>query len=203
MNYIHKITMDYKGAEKYILKRLEHELPENLYYHNFSHTLDVLESTVRYSIMEKIDEEGLILLKTAALYHDSGFLMKYSNNEDASVFIVQDALPRYNYDQEQVEIVKRMIFCTEIPQKPKTILEKILCDADLDYLGRNDFYMTGICLLREWNENGINTSLREWYIQELYFLQQHEYFTRSAYNLRNELKLTHLQQIRDLLGENI
>ncbi|MFH0866618.1 MAG: HD domain-containing protein [Bacteroidota bacterium] len=197
------MTMDYKGAEEYILQRLESELPENLYYHNFRHTLDVLESAVNYSKMEKIDEYGLILLKTAALYHDCGFLNKYSHNEDESVIIVHDTLPKYNYNHNQVESVKRMILCTEIPQKPKTILEKILCDADLDYLGRNDFFMTGICLLREWNENGINTSLREWYIQELYFLQQHEYFTLSACKLRNELKLTHLQQIRDLLGENL
>lgn len=194
--------MDYKGAEKYILKRLEHELPENLYYHNFKHTLNVLEAAELYGNLEKVNKEELIILKTAALYHDSGFLKKYSNNEDASLFIVQDALPRYKYNHEQVEIIKRMILCTEIPQKPKTILEKILCDADLDYLGRNDFYMTGICLLREWNENGINTSLREWYIQELFFLQQHEYFTLSAYKLRNKLKLTHLKQIKDLLGEN-
>lgn len=196
------ITMDYKGAEEYILQRLETELPENLYYHNLRHTLDVLGSAVLYSTMEKINEEELVLLKTAALYHDSGFLTKYSHNEDESVLIVQNVLPRFNYSQVQVETVKRMILCTEIPQKPKTILEKILCDADLDYLGRSDFYMTGICLLREWNENGINTSLREWYIQELYFLQQHEYYTLSAYKLRNDLKLTHLQQIKDLLGDN-
>jgi uncharacterized protein len=193
---------DYKGAEIYILQKLEHELPDTLYYHNYCHTLDVLAAAERYAEMEKVDAQGLILLKTAALFHDSGFLYKYSHNEDDSVKIVQDILPGYKYNQAQIDIVKRMILCTEIPQKPKTILEKILCDADLDYLGRNDFYMTGIRLLREWNENGIRTTLKEWYIQELYFLQQHEYFTHSAFNLRNEQKLLHLMQVKDLLGEN-
>lgn len=195
--------MDYKGAEKYILKKLEKELPKNLYYHNYHHTLDVLEAAGIYGGMEKINEEEMILLKTAALYHDSGFLDKYSQNEEASVRIVEEVLPKYRYSPGQLETVKNMILCTEIPQKPRTILEKILCDADLDYLGRNDFYMTGICLLREWNENGLATTLREWYIRELYFLQQHEYFTRSAFKLRNGLKLLHLKQIKDLLGENL
>jgi predicted metal-dependent HD superfamily phosphohydrolase len=194
--------MDYTGAKKYILQRLEFELPDNLYYHNLQHTLDVLRSAKMYADMEMIDGEGMILLKTAALYHDSGFLTKYSNNEEASVVIIQDVLPKFNYKQGQIDIVKRLILCTEIPQRPKTILEKILCDADLDYLGRNDFYMTGIQLLREWNENGVTTTLKEWYIQELYFLQQHEYYTHSAIRLRNELKLVHLKQIKELLDEN-
>jgi predicted metal-dependent HD superfamily phosphohydrolase len=194
---------DFNGAEKYILQKLEHELPQSLYYHNLSHTLDVLEAAEHYGEREKINSEGLMLLRTAAIYHDSGFLHKYSHNEDASVKIIQEILPKYKYNHSQIDIIKRMILCTEIPQKPKTILEKILCDADLDYLGRNDFYMTGIKLLREWNENGFRTSLKEWYIQELYFLQQHEYFTTSAYKRRNEKKMWHLKQIKELLGENV
>jgi predicted metal-dependent HD superfamily phosphohydrolase len=193
--------MDYNSAEKYILQRLEHELPANLYYHNFLHTLDVHNAAEYYGKHEKVDDEEMALLKTAALYHDSGFLTKYSHNEDASVIIVNESLPRFGYSNSQIEIVKQMILSTEIPHKPRTLLEKIICDADLDYLGRSDFYMTGIKLLREWNENGIITSLKEWYIQELYFLQQHEYFTRSAIERRNEMKLMHLKQVKELLGE--
>lgn len=195
--------MDYKGAEKYILHSLEHDLPANLYYHNFRHTLDVHSAAQYYGKLEKVNAEGMELLKTAALYHDSGFLKKYSHNEDASISIVSESLPRFGYSPEQIEVVKRMILTTEIPQKPKTLLEKILCDADLDYLGRSDFYMTGIKLLREWNENGIITSLKEWYVQEMYFLQQHMYFTPSAFKLRNAQKLIHLSQVKELLGEEV
>lgn len=193
--------MDYKGAEKYILKRLKNELQQNLYYHNVGHTLDVLEAAARYGTLEKIGEEEMVLLKTAALYHDSGFLVRYSQNEETSVRIVAEMLPGFGYSPGQIAIVKNMILCTEIPQKPTTILDKIICDADLDYLGRADFYMTGICLLREWNEHGVITTLKEWYHQELYFLQQHEYFTSSACKLRNNMKMLHLRQIKELLGE--
>jgi uncharacterized protein len=195
--------MDYKGAEKYIIDKLRDELPDNLYYHGLEHTLDVLKSAENYAAMEHLCKEDLILLKTAALYHDSGFLVKYSSNEVDSVDIICSVLPRYDYSIKQIDRIGRMILSTEIPQKPKNLLEKILCDADLDYLGRDDFYMIAIRLFREWNANGITTSLKEWYMQELYFLQQHEYFTKSAILLRNEKKKIYIAQVKELVGNNI
>lgn len=193
--------MDYKGAEEYIIKKLRNDLPANLYYHNVEHTIDVVKAAEKYSRLEKIKESEIILLKTAAVYHDSGFLIRYHKNEISSVHIIEEILPDFGYSPVQIEIISSMIMCTELPSKPKNILEKIICDADLDYIGTNDFYLKGICLFHEWNENGMITSLKEWYYQELYFLQQHEYFTKSALSLRQKLKLKHLAQIKELLGE--
>jgi predicted metal-dependent HD superfamily phosphohydrolase len=153
--------------------------------------------------MEKVNSADLLLLKTAALFHDSGFLIKYFNNEVASVQIVCDVLPGFGYTLKQIEKISRIILSTEFPHKPKTQLDRLLCDADLDYLGRDDFFMISIRLLREWNEHGIITSLRDWYIQEVYFLEQHEYFTESAMKQRSVKKRIHLRQIRELLGNNI
>ncbi|MFA5781062.1 MAG: HD domain-containing protein [Bacteroidales bacterium] len=195
--------MDNKGAEKYIIRKLEKELPEKLYYHSIKHTLDVTIAAVQYGIMENLTEEELILVKIAALYHDSGFLIRYLNNEETSAQIVQDTLPAFGFTQNQIGQITKMILSTEIHQKPKTLLEKILCDADLDYLGRDDFFMNGICLQCEWNEHDNPISLKEWYIHELYFLQQHEYYTKSAMQLRQKKKLFHLKQIRELLGESV
>jgi len=195
--------MDYKSAEKYIIDRLGKELPESLYYHGIDHTLDVLDAAVKYALMEGVRNDEFILLKTAALFHDSGFLIRYSCNEVASVKIITKDLPRFGYTLKQIDRIGKMIMSTEIPQKPKNLLEKILCDADLDYLGRDDFYMVGIKLMREWNENGIPTTIKEWYIQELYFLQQHEYYTKSAIMLRNEKKAEYIAEIKELLGDNV
>jgi uncharacterized protein len=196
--------MDYKSAEKYIISKLKKELPDNLYYHSIDHTLDVLKAVELYCSMEKIrKEEDLIILKTAALFHDTGYLVKYCNNEVASVQIVCESLPEFGYSLKHIERISKIILSTEIPRKPKNIFEKILCDADLDYLGRDDFYMIGIRLLREWNENEIPTSLREWYIQEVYFLEQQEYFTKSAIKLRLPKMKEHLSELRELIGNNI
>ncbi len=193
--------MDYKGAEEYILKKLRDDLPANLYYHNVNHTIDVVTAVEKYAKFEKIKEKDLILLKTAAVYHDSGFLIRYNKNEISSVQIIEEVLPDFGFSPVEIDIIARMIMCTELPSKPKNILEKIICDADLDYIGTSEFYIKGIRLLREWNENGMITTLKEWYYQELYFLQQHEYFTKSAICLRQDTKLQHLAQIKELLGE--
>jgi len=195
--------MDYKAAEHYIIDKLSKELPCTLYYHGIEHTLDVLSAAENYAVMEHLNKEDLILLRTAALYHDSGFLVKYSSNEVASVEIISNVLPGFGYSDQQIDRISKMILTTELPQKPRNLPQKILCDADMDYLGRDDFYMIGIRLYREWNENGIPTTLREWYIQELYFLQQHEYFTWSAFNLRNEKKMKYIADIKALLGKRI
>jgi predicted metal-dependent HD superfamily phosphohydrolase len=194
--------MDFEGAQNYIIQRLEKELPNDLFYHGIEHTFDVLKAAELYASMENVKADDLILLRTAALFHDCGFIVQYYNNENISVEILRKELPKFEYSEEQIERVSRMIMSTKIPQKPKNLLEKILCDADLDYLGRYDFFMKSIKLLHEWNNHGINTSLKEWYCKELTFLQKHKYFTKSAISLRQEKKLQYLSQIKELLNDN-
>ena len=194
------LCMDYNNVKKYIIKKLEDELPDNLYYHRIEHTIDVLNSVEKYALMENINEENTILLKTAALFHDSGFIKRYFDNEKISINILNKVLPNYNYSEEQIDKIRNMILSTKIPQNPKSILDEILCDSDLDYLGRDDFFMTSAKLLYEWNHHGIITSLRKWYTQETCFMQKHTYFTKSAIKLRQEKKAQHLSQIIDLLN---
>jgi len=149
--------------------------------------------------MENVNGRELILLKTAALYHDSGLLIKYKGHEDISVLIAKEILPNYGYNEIDIEIIYGMIMSTKIPQTPLTHLDQILSDADLDYMGRDDFFMNAMKLKHEWMDNGIITSLREWYIIQKDFLQKHNYFTVAAKKLRQEKKMIHLSQIKELL----
>src|SRR5688572_26750494 len=122
-----------------ILSRLENELDPRLGYHNITHTLDVLEQAEILAKQEKVtDKHDLLLLKTAAIFHDSGFLSVYKNHEEKSCEIACEAL-RNIFNEEDIKKVCGMIMATNIPQSPKTLLEQIICDADLDYLVRNDF----------------------------------------------------------------
>ena len=191
--------MDFFGAKDYIVGRFERELSPNLFYHGIHHTFDVLNAVNIYGDLEKINEKELVLLKTAALFHDSGFLIKYECNEGNAVDIVKEILPRFGYSKKQIVLVSEMIISTIIPQNPKNLLEQILCDADLDYLGRDDFFMLGISLHREWLEQGLVVSLKEWYEMQKKFLMRHNYFTKSAINLRQEKKMHHFHQIMELL----
>ncbi len=191
--------MNYEGAKDYILKKLERELDPRLTYHSIDHTLDVLESAIRLAEMEKISEEDKIILKTACVFHDSGMLVTYRGHEEASIEICRQTLPRFGYDNEATDRICSMIGTTKLPQQADDPLDKILCDADLDYLGRNDFFMIAHRLKYEWEAlDIITTTLKEWYKIQKDFLTTHKYFTASAIKLRQDLKEENLKQVEFL-----
>jgi uncharacterized protein len=192
--------MNLQAAKEFILNKLKTELKQDLYYHCLNHTLDVYESAKKLAALENISDTDLVLLETAALFHDTGFLAGYADHEEQSVKVTKKILPGFGYSESDIEVICRMILSTRLPQQPVTLLEKILCDADLDYLGRDDFFMIANKLLCEWNENGIPITLKKWYNVQVNFLMNNHYFTKSAISLRKEKKRENLSQILELLG---
>ena len=192
--------MDFSGARDFIIKKLVEELDSNLTYHNINHTLDVFQAAGNYAELEKISNHDRSLLETAALFHDSGMLITYNGHEDASIDIAKKYLPDFGYDKDEIDIVSDMIITTKLPQSAKTSLEKIICDADLDYLGREDFFMIAHQLKYEWNILEIRrTTLREWYEVQIQFLENHRFFTKSARQLRDKKKAINLEQVKELV----
>lgn len=188
--------MNYEAVKKFILTKLERELDPRLTYHSINHTMDVLEAAIRLAEMEHLPEKELLLLKTACIFHDSGMLVTYRGHEEASVEICREILPAFEYNDEDTAIVCRMIQTTILPQCASDHLDKILCDADLDYLGRPDFFMIAHRLKYEWDILNIHpTTLQEWYKIQRDFLSTHRYFTVSAISLRQSYKLENLKQI--------
>ena len=192
-------SIHYIKAEKYIVNRLKKELPSNLYYHSLRHTLDVCAAVERLALMEGIEGDDIFLLKTAALYHDAGFVHQYSNNEDLGAGLAQEVLPRFGYTQEQIEKIGRLIRATKVPQKPKTHLQQIICDADLDYLGGDEFHMIADNLKRELMEREIIGTDKQWDQLQVKFLESHTYFTKTAIRLRRENKLARLEEVKERL----
>ncbi|MFB6305607.1 MAG: HD domain-containing protein, partial [Flavobacteriales bacterium] len=191
--------INYRKAERYLLNLLEENLPDNLYYHDISHTKDVVRAVERLAFMEGVEGEDLFLLQTAALYHDAGFVEQYDNNEDIGVRMAKEILPQYGYTPDQIETVARLIKVTEVPHDPQDHLEEIICDADLDYLGREDFHEIADQLKTELMERGKIQSDRQWDEMQVKFLKMHKYFTKSAKNLRLEGKKKHLKEIEERL----
>ena len=188
--------MNYENAKKFILNKLERELDPKLTYHSIAHTLDVLESAVRLAELEKLSTADIMLLKTASLFHDAGMLVTYRGHEEASIEICRQTLPAFDYSETDTETVCRMIQTTKLPQCASESLDKILCDADLDYLGRPDFFMIAHRLKYEWDVLNIHpTTLQEWYQIQRDFLSNHKYFTISAIKLRQSFKMENLKQI--------
>ena len=172
------------------------ELPAYLTYHDYYHTIDVLEMSTQIAKEEGINEEPeLIILKTAALYHDSGFLTTYNMHEAESCTIARSILPSFSYAEDQIEKICSLIQATIIPQAPNTHLEKILADADLDYLGRDDFYTIAESLFKELRHKGIVFNELEWDQIQVKFLKQHHYFTPTSIEKRKSSKEKHLNEL--------
>jgi class 3 adenylate cyclase/predicted metal-dependent HD superfamily phosphohydrolase len=192
-------SINYYKAERHIMKVLEDGLDTNLHYHCIGHTLDVVRAAESIAIQEGVTDESLYLLKSAATYHDAGFVEKYDKNEPIGARMAVEILPSYGYTKEQIETVRQLIFVTEIPHKPKNNLEEIICDADLDYLGRNDFHEIADRLRLELREHGKINSDRQWDELQVNFLTQHKYFTETAKRLRDEKKEMNLEEVKERL----
>jgi predicted metal-dependent HD superfamily phosphohydrolase len=188
-------TPDFEGAERFIQEKLRNELPSKLYYHNTEHIDDVLQSALVIAAHEQLTEEEIKLLRIAALFHDSGMTISHKQHEEKGCELARQILPSYGFRDDQLDIISGMIMATKIPQSPKTQLERILCDADLDYLGRDDFYTIGEKLHEELRDSGTIETVREWNLIQKTFLENHRYHTEYSRKHREAMKQQHLQEI--------
>jgi len=184
-----------------VLNMLERDLPDNLYYHNVKHTIDVLTGAEIIGWAEGVDEEEMLLLKTAALLHDAGHIVDYKNHEHHSSEIARKLLPDYSYTPQQIESICKLIMSTQLPYNPTTLTSKIICDSDLDYLGREDFIPVSQQLFREMFEHGFISSQREWNKMQIDFISKHQYFTKTAQQLREVNKQKQIERIKKLIKE--
>lgn len=192
-------SINYRKAERHIMRILEEKLNPNLHYHGIHHTLDVVEAVERLAIMEGVLDEDIFVLKSAATYHDAGFVKEYDNNEPIGAKMASEILPKYGYTTEQVDQVEKLIYATRIPHQPNNLLEQIICDADLDYLGRDDFFEISDTLRQELRDHHKIDSDRTWDEIQVKFLNMHKYFTKSAIKLRQADKMKHLAIIEQRL----
>ncbi len=177
---------------EFILKLLMHDLAPDLYYHTIDHTLDVYNSVQNIGVKEKVNKADLKLLSITALYHDCGYLNGRNNHEVRSCEVAKEVLPRFGYSHHDIEMICNVIMVTKLPQEPHSHLEQIICDADLDYLGRDDFFIIANRLYREMLAYGRIKNESEWDIIQIEFLKNHHYFTATANRMRNFKKQENL-----------
>lgn len=188
--------MNVEKAEEYIITQLGLRLSETLYYHGLHHVEDVTDAAMNLAGQEGItDKQSLQLLRTAALYHDCGFMNTYQNHEEEGCRIVREVLPDFGFSEAEIISVCGMIMATKIPQNPQNQLEQIICDADLDYLGRDDFEPIAETLLQELKVRQIVADRHSWNQIQVKFLTTHHYWTRSATEQRTLKKAVHLEKL--------
>lgn len=172
--------MQFEQVYTFIMEKLENDLPSYVRYHNAQHTKDVMSAVEHLAGKEGVGEEDLILLKTAALFHDTGFLQQMVGHEEISCEIARKHLPHFDYSPDQIDKICRIIMATRLPQNPEDKLGKILCDADLSYLGEDDYIRQSQKLFHELRVHNIINTQEEWVVRQIEFLNQHKYFTETA-----------------------
>lgn len=188
--------MRFKEAVNDILDRLTRQLPERLTYHSIHHIKDVYHTAKSIAEQEKLPESETKLLLTAASYHDAGFLIHPQGHEEESCRMARAALPGYGYSNDEIERICGMIMATRIPQTPHNLSEKILADADLDYLGRDDFFNIGDQLYTELKTAGSINTEQEWNLMQVKFMEAHRYFTATSKRRRNAKKEANLALVK-------
>jgi len=194
--------IQFTDIQEMILDKLETELPGYLHYHNVKHTVDVVTQVELIGWGEGCTDEEILLLKTAALFHDAGHTIGYDDHEFHGTVLARNMLPEYNYSQEQINRICDIIMATKLPPQPADLLESIICDSDLDYLGRSDFIPVSNTLYEELKAQNRIGTLNDWNKMQVKFISGHQYFTETARSLREVNKQLQIERIQSLITDD-
>ena len=197
-------TSRLKMVEQYIRELFRDELPAGIKYHNADHTLHTTKGVVavanNLAKLEDVSEQDRELIIAAAYFHDTGYIREYEKNEPIAARMAGRILKLIGYKPDEIEKVQKMILTTDPEVGPKAHVEKILCDADLDNLGREDFFQLDERLREGRGLRGIDVSDDvTWYRNTLEFLEKHQYYTESQRKLREKGKQKNTRELIEKL----
>ncbi|HEY3875021.1 MAG TPA: HD domain-containing protein, partial [Candidatus Kapabacteria bacterium] len=164
-----------------------------------------VRNAIEIAAAMELSEKELALLLIAAWFHDAGIPTVYHGHEKESCAILrrhfEDALTK-----GELNLTQGAILSTEIPQHARNTFEQILCDADLLYLGGNDFFRWSD-QLREEHGAVLDRyySNLEWIDHNLHFVERHRYYTpyaREQLASGLEWNITLLRERRERMAGN-
>ena len=199
--YMQEQGIQFQACRENVLEVLKKGLSPKLTYHTIGHVLDVEESATRIAEKMGVADEQIQLIRTASLVHDIGFIYTYSGHEVKSCEMTSELLSPFGYSELDIDTICGMIMATRIPQEPKNVLEEILADADLDYLGRGDYEPISDTLFQEMKTYGFLKTKKEWLHVQVNFLRKHHYHTDWSKKHRAPKKAEVLKTLEQQLDE--
>ena len=179
----HQVLENIKG---YVLNYFEQQRDKDLVYHDLKHTKTVVSNATLIANQYQLNDEDFFVVIAAAWLHDIGYFIDKLNHEEAGATAANDILKQFNVSAALIEKVKGSIIATQIPQKPKNLLEEIVCDADLFHLGTEQFPDRSKLLRKEIELiKNITFDKKQWRQKNIEMLQSHSYFTDYAKVLLN------------------
>ena len=160
-----------------IFDDLSNILDENYSYHNLDHTKRVISAAVDIGSNYDLPEKDWRCLLTACLLHDYGFIESHVEHEKISAKLSSQILPKFGFSETDIQIINSLIIVTKLEEKPKNLLESIIRDSDLEYLGSEDFIKISPLLKKEWINCKVVKSDSEFYKIQYEFILNHSFYT--------------------------
>lgn len=194
----------FKEVANFVFNLFKNSLSSKVLYHNYNHTLRVVEAANEIALAEQVSKDELEIVLLAAWFHDTGFIKQAENHEEISKEIAKNYLSEKGLSKDKLQKVYKCIDATKIPQRPTNKIEEIVCDADLFHLGSEDFNKITNLLRSEW-ELFCNKTLTdvEWLQENDRFLGEHKYFTNYAFNKQTPQKVLNWLKIQKDLRKEI
>ncbi|MFY0653543.1 MAG: HD domain-containing protein [Cyclobacteriaceae bacterium] len=170
-----------QDVEEFAKQVLTEKLPKEMVYHSLEHTLDVVSAVEEIGKGSGLSDEEIELVLIAAWFHDLGYCESLEEHELKSVEMVKRFLAPYDLDEEELAKVAGCIMATEMPQTPKSLLEEVICDADLVHLSTQEYCDRADKLKSElaYSKN-LPLTDEEWLKMNVNFMKEREYFTEYA-----------------------
>ncbi|MES2573838.1 MAG: HD domain-containing protein [Bacteroidota bacterium] len=187
-------------AKEFITTLFKERLDSRYSYHNLEHTKNVVAGLETISTAENIDQENTDILLLAGWFHDAGYIDGSENHEKRSVKIALDFLQDATVSDSIQQKVSDLILATAFNYTPKNQLEKIIKDADNAHLANENYPDSLEQLRKEW-ENSINKTYcnTDWFVLNIDFLKNHQYYTEFAQKKWQNLKEENLKLIEEKL----
>lgn len=192
-----------KLVETHVFTLLNEELPPTYLYHNYSHTLGVVQAVARIAKYEQISNEDTEKLLVAAWFHDTGYIKGSSNHEEDSVALATAFLKDQKCSDDFITAVSSLILATAFEAQPKCILEQIIRDADYAHFASENYITICETLREEWSatNNKIFTDL-EWAKENLDLLRnKHQYYTSYAFTFWQPIKEKNINRIEKKINK--
>jgi len=187
-----------RQIREYALAYYKTHADEKLIYHDKGHTEDMVSAAMEIGNHYQLNDRDFFIIQAAAWFHDLGYMVDIEHHEAQSAVLAENFLQKHNTNEEDIDAIKACILATQMPQKPVTLLDKIVCDADLFHLGTDDFFKKDKLLLKEINAlYHKDLGKLEWRRKSIRFLEDHHYHTDYCQLLLNSGKEANIQTLKN------
>jgi predicted metal-dependent HD superfamily phosphohydrolase len=181
-----------KDIKEYVFLLLQNDLPSDIIYHNFSHTLRVVKKIKELVTGEEVNSKEALLLEIAAWFHDTGYVNGSNNHEDYSVKIAKEYLKDL-ISEKDLSVVENLILATKVDHKPINHSERIIRDADCSHIASINYNQISDLLKEEVRlTNKLDYSDLDWEKENISFFIKHQFYTNYAIENWQENKQTNL-----------